>query len=238
MPAWGETAVRTLVAVIVLFFATKLLGRKQVSQISLFEYITGITIGSIAAYISLDLDAHWLLGIISLAVWVAISYGLEYLTLKSKIIRGFIEGKSVVVIRSGQIIEDNLRKAKYNADDLLEQLRAKDIFAVADVEFAVLESDGKLSTQLKEEHQPLTPSKLNQYPPSNPPPYTIVMDGNLLDNPLKQMGRNRQWLEQELSKQGVKLEQVFLAQADANGQLHLDRFDDPARRTGGKNDEI
>ncbi len=238
MPAWIEISIRTLVAVVVLFFATKLLGKKQVSQISLFEYITGITVGSIAAYISLDLDSHWWLGIISLGVWVTISYLLEYWTMKSKGVRDFVEGKSKVVIRRGQILEDNLRKAKYNADDLLQQLRGQGIFAVGDVEFAVLESDGKLSTQLKKELQPLTPSMLNLHPPPEKPPYTVIMDGNLMKNPLTQMGRNKEWLEQELSKHGVKLEQVFLAQADENGQLHLDQFDNPARRTGGPNDEI
>jgi uncharacterized membrane protein YcaP (DUF421 family) len=238
MPQWAEIAIRTTVAVVVLFLATKLLGKKQVSQISLFEYITGITIGSIAAYISLDLDAHWALGIVSLFVWVAISWGLEFWTLKSKTVRDFVEGKTKVIIRDGKILEDNLRKVKYSGDDLLEQLRAKNIFSVADVEFAVLESDGKLSAQLKKENQPLTPRTLNWYPPPEQIPFNVIMDGKMMDHPLHQMGKNRDWLNKELARLGMKLEDVYFMQADDQGQVYLDKYDNLARRTGDKNDQI
>ncbi len=83
MPLWLEVVVRTLVSVVVLFFLTRMLGKRQVSQLSLFEYITGITIGSITAYISLDVDTDWYLGIVALVVWVLVSYGIEVLQLKN-----------------------------------------------------------------------------------------------------------------------------------------------------------
>lgn len=101
MPQWIEVILRTLSAIIVLFLITKILGKRQVSQLSLFEYITGITIGSLAAYISLELDGAWHLGVISLFVWGGFSLGIEYLQLKSKKFRDFAEGKATVLIQNG-----------------------------------------------------------------------------------------------------------------------------------------
>ncbi|GIQ64443.1 hypothetical protein PACILC2_30110 [Paenibacillus cisolokensis] len=111
MPNWLEIVLRTLIAVVVLFSLTKLLGKRQVSQLSLFEYITGITIGSLAAYVSLDLEANWYLGLISMVVWTAISLGIEFLQIKSKKSRDFIDGKATIVIKDGKILEDNLKKS-------------------------------------------------------------------------------------------------------------------------------
>lgn len=110
MPEWLEVVVRTLFAVVVLFFLTKLLGKRQVSQLSFFEYITGITVGSLAAYISLDTDKLWHLGLIALIVWVACSLGIEYLQMKSKKARDFIDFKSTVLIKDGKILEDHMKK--------------------------------------------------------------------------------------------------------------------------------
>ena len=110
MPDWIEIALRTLLAMGVLFVLTKMLGKRQVSQLSLFEYITGITIGSLAAYVSLDLESTWYLGLVSMAVWVGVSLGIEYLQLKSKTARDIIDSKATVLIKDGKIMEDNLKK--------------------------------------------------------------------------------------------------------------------------------
>lgn len=226
MPDWLEIALRTLVAVTSLFLLTKLLGRRQVTELSLFEYITGITIGSLAAYISLDLEAGWYLGLVAVAVWIGVSVLLEVLSLHSKGLRDFVEGKSLIVIKEGKILEDNLKKAKYSSDDLLQMLRGKNVFNVADVEFAVLESDGKINVLLKEENQPITPKALGLKVPTEPPVRTVIMDGNVLDEALSDAGLNRQWLNTELEKIGVATENVYLAQVDDVGQLTVDVYDD------------
>lgn len=125
MPEWLEVVVRTLFAVVVLFFLTKLLGKRQVSQLSFFEYITGITVGSLAAYISLDTDKYWHLGLIALIVWVACSLGIEWLQMKSKKARDFIDFKSTVLIKDGKILEDHMKKERLTTDELLEELRKR-----------------------------------------------------------------------------------------------------------------
>lgn len=226
MPQWIEIALRTLLAVIVLFVLTKILGKRQLSELSYFEYITGITIGSIAAYVSLDLEANWYYGIVAMVVWSAVVYGLEFITLKSKIARDVIDGKGVVLIKDGKILEDNLTKNHLAADDLLEQLREKNAFKVADVEFAVLEAGGKLNVLLNKENQPLTAKHLGIKVAPEQEPQAVIIDGKIMDEPLATIGLNRNWLNTELKKIGVSIENVFLGQVDSYGQLTVDLFDD------------
>ncbi|WP_018757026.1 DUF421 domain-containing protein [Paenibacillus terrigena] len=226
MPEWFEAALRTLVAVLVLFFFTKVLGKRQVAQLSLFEYITGITIGSLAAYISMDLEKHWGLGIISLAVWVGVSFIIEMVQLKTKKLRDFIDSKSEVLIKDGKILEDNLKKVRVTSDELLSQLRKKNVFNAADVEFAIMESNGEFNILLKRENQPLTPKHLGIKVSPDKSPEAVIMDGKLMDEGLAAFGYNRNWLNRELETLGVAIENVYLGQVDSYGQLYVDLYDD------------
>lgn len=226
MPDWFEIVLRTLASVLVLFVLTKILGKRQISQLSYFEYITGITVGSIAAVVSLELDAKWYLGIISLVVWSAVVYGLEYLTMKSKIARDVIDGKGIPIIKEGKVLEDNLTKAHLTVDELMEQLRGKNAFKLADVEFAVLESDGKFNVLLNKDKQPLTAKDLGLKVGPEQEPQTVIIDGKVMDEPLATIGLNRHWLNTELKKLGVSIENVFIGQVDSYGQLTVDLFDD------------
>jgi len=226
MPQWLEIVLRTLASVAALFFLTRLLGKRQVSELSVFEYITGITIGSLAAYVSLDTAGNWYLGLVAMTVWVAVSFCMEIFQLKSKKFRDFVDGKATVLIKDGKIMEDNLRKERLTIDELLEQLRGKGAFRLSDVEFAVMEPSGKVSILKRKEHQPLTPSHLGLHPAPEQEPQTVIMDGQIQDEPLATLGLNRQWLRTELDKLGVTLENVFLGQGDGQGQLTVDLYDD------------
>jgi uncharacterized membrane protein YcaP (DUF421 family) len=224
VPEWIEIFLKTLLAVVVLFVMTKLLGKRQVSQLSLFEYITGITIGNLAAYISLETD--WYLGLVSLAAWVACSLGIEFLQLKSKKMRDFIDGKGTVLIRDGKVLEDNLKKERLTTDELLEQLRKKSVFKVADVEFAIMEPDGDINVLLARKNQPLTAKHLGIQVAPEEEPQAVIMDGEIMDESLATIGLNRGWLKTELDKLGVTVENVFLGQVDTYSQLYVDLFDD------------
>lgn len=224
MPNWMEVALRTLLAVVVLFVMTKLLGKRQVSQLSLFEYITGITIGSLAAYISLDLDARWYMGIVSLVVWVAVSVGIEFLQMKSKKARDIIDGKGTVLVKKGRVLEDNLKKERITSDELLEQLRKKNVFKVADVEFAMMEPSGDINVMLTKENQPLTAKHLGIEMASEDVPQAVIMDGVIMDEALQTAGYDQAWLKGQLDRLGTTTEQVFLAQVDSNGKLDADLY--------------
>ncbi|GIN75061.1 MULTISPECIES: DUF421 domain-containing protein [Bacillus] len=226
MPEWLEVVIRSLLFVVVLFLITKWLGKKQLSELSFFEYVVGITIGSIGAEVVTGLERNMFNGIIGIVVFAAIPFLAGLLSLKSKGFRNFIEGKATVFIKDGKIMEDNLKKERYTTDELLELLRKKDVFKVADVEFAVLEPTGDLSVMLKKENQPLTPKDVNLTVASVKEPQTVIMDGEILDEPLSTIGRSRGWLKTELEKQGVTIENVFIGQVDSYGQLTIDLFDD------------
>lgn len=226
MPEALEVILRTVFAVVVLFFLTKVLGKRQVSQLSFFEYITGITVGSLAAYISLDTDKTWHLGLIALIVWVAFSLGIEYLQIKSKKARDFIDFKSTVLIKDGKILENNMKKEKLTTDELLEELRKKDVFKVADVEFAIMESDGAINVLLTRENQPLTPKHLGIKVAPESETQAVIMDGKIMDEPLDTLNLSRGWLEGELEKLNLNVENVFLGQVDSYGELTVDLYTD------------
>ncbi|GGH18143.1 DUF421 domain-containing protein [Paenibacillus segetis] len=226
MAVWLEIIVRTLVAVVVLFGLTKLLGKRQISQLSLFEYITGITIGDLAATVSIDVNSDWYLGMIAMAVWASISLGIEFIQIKSKKGRNFIDGSSTVLIQNGKILEDNLKKEKLTNEELLEQLRKKNVFKAAEVEFALIEPDGEINVLLKKEYQPITPSHLGIKVAPEPEPQAVILDGEIMDEPLATLGFNRQWLNTELQKLGVTLDNVYLGQVDGYGQFYVDLYDD------------
>lgn len=226
VPEWLEIAVRSLMYLIVLFVATKILGKKQIFQLSFFEYVSGIMIGDIASEVIMGLEGPAIHGILAIAVVTVIFFLAEVLSLKSKKFRDFMEGKGTIFIEDGKIMEENLKKERYTADELLELLRQKNVFQVADVEFAVLEASSDLSVLLKKENKPLTAKDLGIKLAPAKEPKTVIMDGKILDVPLSAMNLNRGWLKTELDKQGVTINDVFLGQVDSNKQLTVDLFDD------------
>lgn len=226
MPEWLMVIVRSLSILAILFFITKLLGKRQISQLSYFEYIGGMTIGDIAAEVSTGLEQNYTHGVFSILVFSMIPFLAGLLALKNKKIRDFVEGKATVVIKDGKILEDNLKKEKYTSDELLELLRKKDVFRVADVEFAVLEAAGELNVLVKKENQPLTPSMVGLQVATEKEPQTVIMDGKILDEPLTASGHNRHWLLTELKKIGISQDNVFIGQVDSTGVLTVDVYDD------------
>lgn len=227
MPHWLEIAFRTLLALVVLFIITKFLGKRQISQLSLFEYITGISIGNIAGYISIDTDTEWYVGLVSLAVWAAASVGAEKLTIHSKKARDIIDGKAAVLIEKGNVVEKNLSKERLTVDELLGVLRDNNVFRIADVEFALMEPSGKVNVMLKSEKQPLIREDLGLQPSENLPAQTVIIDNKIMEEPLRDSGYNEQWLRKELKRQKIKYEEVFMAQIDDQGELLVDKYDPP-----------
>lgn len=226
MPMWLSVIIRSLTALTVLFIMTRLLGKKQISQLSFFEYVLGITLGELAGFISTDIEAHFIHGFIAMLVWFTVPFGAELLTMKSTVLRHWFEGKGRVIIKGGKVLEDNLKKERLTADELLEQLRGKNVFNMADVEFAVLETNGELSVLLKPDKQPLTPSQLGVKMIREEEPQTVIIDGNYMDEPLATLGLSRGWLNTELEKIGLTVENVFIGQVDAYQQLYVDVYDD------------
>ncbi|WP_246938555.1 DUF421 domain-containing protein [Bacillus pinisoli] len=228
MPEWLLIIVRSISILIGLFFILKLLGKKQLSELSFFETIVGITIGDIAGSLSMDIAVSYLHGGIAIIIWASIPYLFDIIAVKSKKFRDFVEGKSTVFIKNGKVLEENLKKEKISADELLEMLRKKDIFRVADVEFASFEPTGDLSVLRKKQYQPLSVGDVVEEPQEEKEPKVVIMDGDIVDESLSQLNLDRSWLHKEAKKRGLKVDDIYLAQIDGNQNqhLHLDLYDD------------
>jgi uncharacterized membrane protein YcaP (DUF421 family) len=226
LPTIVDIVARTFLLILILFLVTKLVGKKQISEITFFEYVSGITVGSIAAEAVMGVDTNVSYGIIAVLIFALTSLFVDLTSLKSKRFRDMVEGTGTVFIKDGKIQEENLRKERYSSDELTSLLRQQSIFRVADVEFAVLEPTGDLSVLLKKENRPLTPKDLQLLVPNEKEPQTIILDGKVINDALAASGKNRAWLNNELSKRGVGIDNVFLGQVDYYGDLTIDLYDD------------
>ncbi|WP_242143867.1 MULTISPECIES: DUF421 domain-containing protein [unclassified Bacillus cereus group] len=235
LPEWTLVILRSVFILMILFAITKWLGKRQISQLSFFEYIAGMTIGDIAAQITTGLDQKFFHGVFAILIFAVVPFFTGILSLKNKAARDFFEGKSTVFIKDGKVLEDNLKKEKYTSDELLELLRNKGTFSISEVEFAVLEPSGELNVLLKKDRQPLTAKDIGLKVPNEKEPQTVIMDGNVLDEPLSASGHNRAWLHAELEKLGVVIENVFLGQVDAYGQLTIDVYNDKLQMPSPQN---
>jgi uncharacterized membrane protein YcaP (DUF421 family) len=226
VPEWSYIFFRSVGAIVMLFLIARILGKKQISQLTFFEYIVGITLGELAGFMSTDIEANYVHGIIALMTWFLFAFLFEIITMKSLTLRYWFEGRGTVMIKDGKVLEDNLKKERFTGDELMESLRKKNVFNLADVEFAILESSGDLSVLVKKENQPLTAKNLGVKVAPQPEPQMVINDGEIMDEPLATIGFSREWLKTELDKQGIPIENVFLGQVDAFGELYLDVYDD------------
>src|SRR5690554_1714843 len=219
--------VRGIIAFIKLHIFTRMLGKQQVSQLTFFAYILGITIGSIAATLTTDLSsrawAHW----VGLTTWTGAVWFVQWLTLRSRAVSKYLNGEPVILVMNGQIMEDNLKKMRYTLDELLLQLRENNVFDLGTVEFAVLETNGKLSVLKKSQYAPATPDDLDIPTKYKGISTELIYDGIIIDKNLKRVNLNRTWLKQQLKSLDIKSpEQVFLAALDTEGQLYVDLYKD------------
>lgn len=226
MPQSVIVFVRGLLAFVSLLIMTRMMGKKQVSQLTFFDYVTGITIGSIASSMTVDLDIEAVSAWVGMIVWTLGVVLVSFIAIKSRVCRKIVDGEPTLVVQNGQILERNMRKLGYNLDDLLMQLREGGTFSLAEVEFALLESNGELSVLKKSQHQPVTPADLGIPTDYKGLSVEVVMDGKVIDANLKQMQLNKAWLDQQVRARNHKLEDVFYAEIDTSGQLYIDLYDD------------
>ncbi|PTX64259.1 uncharacterized membrane protein YcaP (DUF421 family) [Melghirimyces profundicolus] len=226
MPDWLMTVIRSVGVLVLMAVWMRLLGRKMAARMTPFDRVYLVGFGVLAAVLVLNLIQPPLLAWIAWLTWGLTGLAYSFLSLKSKWVRDLLHGKEAVVIKHGKIMEDQLKQVRYTPEDLLQQLRGKQIFNVADVEFAVMEANGEINALMKSNKQPLTAQQLGVETAPETGVQTVILDGNILDEPLATMGLNRGWLNTELSKLDVSPENVFLAQVNTMGELYIDLFDD------------
>lgn len=216
MQEWLNVLIRTVVLFVALLAIVRLIIRGNISKLNPFKYLSFMVIAVITALISLNIVKNPVLGALAIVVWMALDIAVDYLSIRSKSFHDFAFGKGIVVIRHGKIMEENLLKQRMTGEELLSALRMKNAFNVSDVEFAVLEPTGDISVLFK---NPGTSAQL-------PEPQTVIIDGNIVYESLANMGLNKQWLNTELDKMELSLDNIFIGQVDFHGNLYVDLFDD------------
>ncbi|MEG1596987.1 MAG: DUF421 domain-containing protein [Bacilli bacterium] len=214
--------IRSLLSLFTLFLVAKMLGKKQVSQLSVFDYVVGISIGNFAAEMTINLESHWMHGTIAVIVYGVVAYLISLGTMKSIWLRRIFMSTPTIMIQDGKLLEKNMKKAKFDINDLLEECRSNGYFDLNEISYAVLESNGKLSILPKETYRPLTPKDMNLSPDKSSLVANLVIDGKIMKKHLEIVNKKEDWLIQQLSVKGYKsLDKVLLVTLDNKDKLTI-----------------
>ena len=209
-----DVILRCLISLITLFFVTKMIGKKQVSQFSLFDYVIGISIGNFAAEMALNLDSDYMHGTIAVIVFGIVAYLVSIITLKNLKLRRFFIGDPTILIEDGKILYQNLKKTKFDINDLLEECRINGYFDIKEIDYALMEANGKISFLAKPDFQKPTNKDLNINKEKTGLCANLIIDGKIIYESLKIMHKDEKWLKHEIKVKGYKLNEIILATLD------------------------
>jgi len=209
-----QIIITSLGSLIVLFILTKIMGKKEMSELSMFDYINSITIGSIAAEMATALENDYLKPLTAMIIYALFSTLVSYLSCKSLKFRRLMEGHTVLLYQNGKIFYKNLLKVKIDIDEFLSMCRVQGYFDLEDVFTVYFETNGKISILPKVLNRPVNPKDLNINPKQTYPLANIIIDGTILDRNLKLTGKNQKWVEKQLSDHGIQIKDVILATCD------------------------
>lgn len=223
----GIALLQTFIAFSAVLVLTKLIGKEQVGQLTLYDYVNGITIGSIAATVATDNPSKLGTHLLDLVVFSILTFLISYVALKSRYFRRLVEGTPTVVIWNGKVLERNLARNRYSVDEMKAKLRTRDVFDLRQVQAAILETGGEINVLLKPEYSPVTRKDLHVQSEATDLPLDLVTEGAIHDTNLERIGRNREWLLDQLKQSGVKdLKEVVYAAQDSGGQFYFDLRND------------
>lgn len=206
---------------IALFLLSKLMGNREMSQLSMFDYIIGISIGSIAAEMA-TAPEYILEPLVAMTVYAVLAVLITVITSKSIKVRRALSGETLVLMNDGKLYEKNFKKAKMDLNEFMSQCRTAGYFNIADIQTAILEQSGKLSFLPLSNRRPATPDDLNLSVLQEKPVVNVVIDGRVLTDNLKFTGNDKRWLMNQINEQGIsKVEDVFLATCDNKNNLSV-----------------
>lgn len=213
---------RSVFTYFTLLALTRIMGRKQISQLTYFDYVVGITIGSIASVASVDKNVNVYKGLFSIVIWSVLTILISEINLKNIKLRLLIDSEPLLIIDNGKVIYKNMKKARYNIGDLLMQLRYKGIFYITDVEIATLEPDGKLSVLKKSEYTPLTVGDMNIKKPKTGIMVELILNGKILHKHLQKIQKNEEWIIEKLRARNIEnIKEVVFAGIQADEQIYI-----------------
>ena len=213
---------RTILVLIILFFITKMMGKKQISELNFFDYVVGITIGSIAADISLDIEKDMIAGIAALFIYGFISYIISFVSIKSILARRFFIGVPTVLVEKGKIIESGLKKSKIDVNDLLMEARENGYFNLDEIDYALMEVNGNISFLPKEKDKPVTKKDMKIKCSNEGLTVNAIIDSKYMVNNMKAINKDKEWLDHELKVNGYdNYDNILLATIDNNYKVTI-----------------
>lgn len=214
--------IKSSVAVLSLFFLTKMLGKKQISQLNIFDYTIGISIGSIAADMSISKDYYVVDGVIAMVIYTLASLFVSYITMKSIKARRFLTGYPLVLLEDGRLIKNNLKRVKIDINDFLQECRINGYFDLSQIEYAIMEPNGRISFLPKSKYVPVTPSDMKLKVSYKGLTANLIIDGNIMKSNLKKIGKDEKWLLTRLEKNGYdRIDNLLLVICDSNEKLTI-----------------
>ncbi|MBP7331655.1 MAG: DUF421 domain-containing protein [Firmicutes bacterium] len=218
-----EYVYRTTLVYFLVLLVIRAMGKREIGQLSPFDFVVAIIIAELAALPMELTDIPLWHSILPLLILAALQISLSYATLFSRKLRGIICGHPQIIMKNGALLRKEMRKARYNLDDLVAQMREKGIVDLSDIEFAVLETSGKLSVILKSQHRPVTPADLGISTAYEGLPTVLVMDGDIMKDNLAQIDLDETWLQKVLSEQRLTSKKVLLATLSTDGRLFINK---------------
>lgn len=213
---------QTSLIFITLLVLTRLLDKTQVGQLTLYEYVSGITIGSLAATIAASEPEKLWSNYYDLLLFAVLTYIVSVCTMKSRPFRTLLEGSPSIIIENGRIIKENMTSLRLDLDQLNALLRGKDIVDISEIQYAILETTGQLSVIKKSASQPLTKSDMNIHLTDPTFPVEIIMDGEIIEENLKSQNLTHTWLAEQLKLRNIKsASNIMYAVIDSKGQLYI-----------------
>ncbi|XEC93144.1 DUF421 domain-containing protein [Paenibacillus tarimensis] len=231
MPDLTVILIRTLFIYFVVFLVMRFMGKREIGKLTVFDLVISVMIAEIAVLVIEDTKRPIVEGIVPMLGLLLVQIGIAWVTMKNRMIRHLFDGKPSVIINRGRVDREVMRKQRYNLDDMMLQLRENQIAAIDDVEFAILETSGKLSVIRKErpdDYDEKSASDIDKNPFIPPKyrfetlPVPLIMDGKVLGDNLVKLEKNRFWLKSQLEQKGVKdTKDVFLCTLDHKGRLYV-----------------
>ena len=209
-------------SITLLFILTKIMGQREMSQLSIFDYFITITIGSIAAELSTSLEDNFVQPVIAMIVYALITLIVSILNTKFVKLRPFLSEKTLILYDDGTLFKENFKKAKIDLNEFLVQCRTNGFFNLSDIKTALLEENGKISFLPYSDKRPANPSDFNIKPKEEEILTNLILDGKIMQENLQELGFDEAWLLKKLKKQGItKTNNIFLATYCSDGNLSV-----------------
>ena len=218
----GSVTFRAIISLLTLFIVTKILGKKQVSELSLFDYVIGISIGNFAAEMTINIDSPEINGIWAVIIFGLVAYMVSWLTMKSITLRKLIMGAPTIIIKDGIILKNNMKKVHLDVNELLEECRIKGYFDISEVAFAIMEVNGEISILPKSKYKNITTNDMNINTSKEQLLANVIIDGNIIYKNLEVMNKTKDWLYSQLRVKGyTNISNIILCTLDNNDKLNI-----------------